>query len=300
MELENVTVDTTDDYGAGEEVQDTSQLTQADDDNFLDGLEFGDEVTEEDYADTELTDEVADEPTEETDEPVPPVPQAPPEAPVYKVKHLGQEIELTQEQLIINAQKGLDYDRIRTDRDTIKNSKQLKLIQDLAKESGYDNVDEFVDEFYNNLEQSKIQNRADQLVMERGIDFEVAVEMAEMEIENERLKTVQVKPVTYEAPVNPMVSGFEELFKKHPEIKTQYAGYDDLPMEFRAKISQGDDPVNAWTQYIIDTKDKQLQEAHQALIALQNNNKNRQKATQSVKDSSYKKETDDFLKGLFG
>ena len=297
MELENVTVDTTDDYGAGEEVQDTSQLTQADDDNFLDGLEFGDEVTEEDYADTELTDEVADEPTEETDEPVP---QAPPEAPVYKVKHLGQEIELTQEQLIINAQKGLDYDRIRTDRDTIKNSKQLKLIQDLAKESGYDNVDEFVDEFYNNLEQSKIQNRADQLVMERGIDLDVAVEMAEMEIENERLKTVQVKPVTYEAPVNPMVSGFEELFKKHPEIKTQYAGYDDLPMEFRAKISQGDDPVNAWTQYIIDTKDKQLQEAHQALIALQNNNKNRQKATQSVKDSADKKETDDFLKGLFG
>ena len=297
MELENVTVDTTDDYGAGEEVQDTSQLTQADDDNFLDGLEFGDEVTEEDYADTELTDEVADEPTEETDEPVPPVP---PEAPVYKVKHLGQEIELTQEQLIVNAQKGLDYDRIRTDRDTIKNSKQLKLIQDLAKESGYDNVDEFVDEFYNNLEQSKIQNRADQLAMERGIDFDVAVEMAEMEIENERLKTVQVKPVTYEAPVNPMVSGFEELFKKHPEIKTQYAGYDDLPMEFRAKISQGDDPVNAWTQYIIDTKDKQLQEANQALIALQNNNKNRQKATQSVKDSADKKETDDFLKGLFG
>lgn len=297
MELENVTVDTTDDYGTSEEVQDTSQLTQADDDNFLDGLEFGDEVTEDDYADTELTDEVADEPTKETDDPVP---QAPPEAPVYKVKHLGQEIELTQEQLIINAQKGLDYDRIRTDRDTIKNSKQLKLIQDLAKESGYDNVDEFVDEFYNNLEQSKIQNRADQLVMERGIDLDVAVEMAEMEIENERLKTVQVKPVTYEAPVNPMVSGFEELFKKHPEIKTQYAGYDDLPMEFRAKISQGDDPVNAWTQYIIDTKDKQLQEAHQALIALQNNNKNRQKATQSVKDSADKKETDDFLKGLFG
>lgn len=297
MELENVTVDTTDDYGTSEEVQDTSQLTQADDDNFLDGLEFGDEVTEDDYADTESTDEVADEPTEETDEPVP---QAPPEAPVYKVKHLGQEIELTQEQLIVNAQKGLDYDRIRADRDTIKNSKQLKLIQDLAKESGYDNVDEFVDEFYNNLEQSKIQNRADQLVMERGIDLDVAVEMAEMEIENERLKTVQVKPVTYEAPVNPMVSGFEELFKKHPEIKTQYAGYDDLPMEFRAKISQGDDPVNAWTQYIIDTKDKQLQEAHQALIALQNNNKNRQKATQSVKDSADKKETDDFLKGLFG
>lgn len=37
-----------------------------------------------------------------------------------KVRHLGQDVELTMEQLIANAQKGLDYDHVRQERDSLQ------------------------------------------------------------------------------------------------------------------------------------------------------------------------------------
>ena len=70
MDIENVTVDTTHDYGTSEETP--AKLTQADEENFIDGLEFGGTITDEDYADTNgnLDDILAT--PDEPDEPVVP------------------------------------------------------------------------------------------------------------------------------------------------------------------------------------------------------------------------------------
>ena len=188
--------ETTMDFGdadTGTEV--AEELTAEQGDDFLSGLDEADaaDEDEEEAEESEDYDEAdqpeAEESTQEQGE------AQTEDTQLFKVKHLGQEIELTMEQMIENAQKGLDYDRIRQDRDTLKGSRKLQLLEDLAKDSGYEDVDAFVENFYENLEESRVIERAEQLSAERGIDFETAAEIAKMERENEKLKKTMQEAV---------------------------------------------------------------------------------------------------------
>lgn len=67
----------------------------------------------------------------------------------FKLKYMGQEIEVTKDEMIILAQKGKDYDRIRTRADEMagalkQNSEYMNILDALARKSGMD-VDAFVD-----------------------------------------------------------------------------------------------------------------------------------------------------------
>ena len=174
------------DADTGTEV--AEELTAEQGDDFLSGLDEADAADddEEEAEESEDYDEAdqpeAEESTQEQGE------AQTEDTQLFKVKHLGQEIELTMEQMIENAQKGLDYDRIRQDRDTLKSSRKLQLLEDLARDSGYDDVDAFVENFYENLEESRIIERAEEIATKRGIDFETAAELAKAERENEKLK----------------------------------------------------------------------------------------------------------------
>lgn len=67
----------------------------------------------------------------------------------FKLKYLGQEIEVTKDEMIVLAQKGKDYDRIRTRADELssalrQNSAYMSFLDALARKSGMD-VDAFVE-----------------------------------------------------------------------------------------------------------------------------------------------------------
>ena len=299
--------ETTRDFGdadTGTEV--AEELTAEQGDDFLSGLDEAD-AADEDEAEAEESEDYdeADQPeAEESTQEQGEAQTETEDTQLFKVKHLGQEIELTMEQMIENAQKGLDYDRIRQDRDTLKGSRKLQLLEDLAKDSGYEDVDAFVENFYENLEESRVIERAEQLSAERGIDFETAAEIAKMERENEKLKkTMQEaeKVKTRNADQQKQaVNDFNALFSKFPEIKEQYTSYDKLPESFRQKVAQGEQPLLAWNNYLLELKDMELKQKEKELEIVKNNQKNKKRSVGSAKGAGQAKEADDFLKGLFG
>ena len=305
MNLQLFSDETTMDFGdadTGTEV--AEELTAEQGDDFLSGLDEAEamdddaEETEESEDDDEADQPESEESTQEQGE------AQTKDTQLFKVKHLGQEIELTMEQMIENAQKGLDYDRIRQDRDTLKGSRKLQLLEDLAKDSGYEDVDAFVENFYENLEESRVIERAEQLSAERGIDFETAVEIAKMERENEKLKKTMQEAEKVKAKSadqqKQAVNDFNALFAKFPEIKEQYTSFDKLPESFRQKVAQGEQPLLAWNNYLLELKDMELKQKEKELEIVKNNQKNKKRSVGSAKGAGQAKETDDFLKGLFG
>lgn len=282
------------------------ELTAEQGDDFLSGLDEAD-AADEDEAEAEESedDDEADQPeSEESTQEQGEAQEKTEDTQLFKVKHLGQEIELTMEQMIENAQKGLDYDRIRQDRDTLKSSRKMQLLEDLARDSGYDDVDAFVENFYENLEESRVIERAEQLSAERGIDFETAAEIAKMERENEKLKKTMQEAEKVKAKSadrqKQAVNDFNALFSKFPEIKEQYTSFDKLPESFRQKIIQGEQPLLAWNNYLLELKDMELKQKEKELETVKNNQKNKKRSVGSAKGAGQAKETDDFLKGLFG
>lgn len=287
------------DADTGTEV--AEELTAEQGDDFLSGLDEAD-AADEDEEEAEDYDE-ADQPEAEESTQKQGEAQTG-DTQLFKVKHLGQEIELTMEQMIENAQKGLDYDRIRQDRDTLKSSRKLQLLDDLARDSGYDDVDAFVENFYENLEESRIIERAEEIATKRGIDFETAAELAKAERENEKLKQrmqeeekAKMKNADQQKQA---VNDFNALFSKFPEIKEQYTSYDKLPESFRQKVAQGEQPLLAWNNYLLELKDMELKQKEKELEIVKNNQKNKKRSVGSAKGAGQAKETDDFLKGLFG
>lgn len=297
--------ETTMDFGdadTGTEV--AEELTAEQGDDFLSGLDEADAADEDEEEESEDYDEADQPEAEESTQEQGEAQEKTEDTQLFKVKHLGQEIELTMEQMIENAQKGLDYDRIRQDRDTLKSSRKLQLLEDLAKDSGYEDVDAFVENFYENLEESRVIERADQLSAERGIDFETAAEIAKMERENEKLKKTMQEAEKVKAKSadqqKQAVNDFNALFAKFPEIKEQYTSFDKLPESFRQKVAQGEQPLLAWNNYLLELKDMELKQKEKELEIVKNNQKNKKRSVGSAKGAGQAKETDDFLKGLFG
>ena len=290
------------DADTGTEV--AEELTAEQGDDFLSGLDEAD-AADEDEAEAEESEDYDEADQPEAEESTQEQGEAQTEdTQLFKVKHLGQEIELTMEQMIENAQKGLDYDRIRQDRDTLKSSRKMQLLEDLARDSGYDDVDAFVENFYENLEESRVIDRAEQLSAERGIDFLTAAEIAKMERENEKLKKtmqeaekVKIRNADQQKQA---VNDFNALFAKFPEIKEQYTSFDKLPESFRQKVAQGEQPLLAWNNYLLELKDMELKQKEKELEIVKNNQKNKKRSVGSAKGAGQAKETDDFLKGLFG
>lgn len=295
------------DFGdADTNAESVEELTEQQGDDFLSGLDEA-EAMDDDAEEQEESedDDEADQPeSEESTQEQGEAQEKTEDTQLFKVKHLGQEIELTMEQMIENAQKGLDYDRIRQDRDTLKSSRKMQLLEDLARDSGYDDVDAFVENFYENLEESRVIERAEQLSAERGIDFETAAEIAKMERENEKLKKTMQEAEKVKAKSadrqKQAVNDFNALFSKFPEIKEQYTSFDKLPESFRQKITQGEQPLLAWNNYLLELKDMELKQKEKELETVKNNQKNKKRSTGSAKGAGQAKETDDFLKGLFG
>ena len=56
----------------------------------------------------------------------------------------------------------------------------------------------------------------------------------------------------------------------------------------------------AWNNYLLELKDMELKQKDKELEIVKNNQKNKKRSVGSAKGAGQAKETDDFLKGLFG
>ena len=139
---------------------------------------------EDDAEDTKPAEEKEEAPEEESAEDTKPAeeePDAGTKPQTVKINHNGQELELTQEQLIKAAQQGMDYDRLRESRERFKAP-----IERLAQQAGMA-TDQFLLALDGMIKANGIETKKAEFIG-LGMDERLAGQMAEMAWENEQLR----------------------------------------------------------------------------------------------------------------
>jgi hypothetical protein len=98
---------------------------------------------------------------------------------LLKLKYNGEEKEIPLSEATILAQKGMNYDKVQTQLQELQNDPGRTFLQNLAKENGFDNVNDFISDFQAAQEQARI----DELI-QQNIPPEYAKEM----IENQKFR----------------------------------------------------------------------------------------------------------------
>lgn len=152
-----------------------------------------------------------------------------------KLKYNGEEKEITTEEAITLAQKGMNYDHIKSELETLKNSEEAKILSDLAKEHGFKTGAEYLQSIRDQARQEKISKRAVELEND-GVPAEHAKRMAELELANPQ-PSKQADP-----------SPFLDLFKKYPETQ-EWKTLEEFPEEVAKAIKAGENPIVAYADY---------------------------------------------------
>lgn len=205
-----------------------------------------------------------------------------------KVKYNGEDKELSLDEAVVLAQKGLNYDKKVQELETIKNSEEIKTLAELAKLNGHSDVKEYVKALRENAEKAQIDKRINELV-NQGYDPKKAEYVAKLELKNNTTAPAsQTPPDTAQT----AEAEFQALMDAFPETRN-IPSLDAYPQEFKDLIAQGVKPVTAYAQYL-----KAQLEAQQKALAQYESNKQRDPGSLGTGKGDGKK--DEFLAGLLG
>lgn len=279
---------------------DEDTVIPASDDGWGEDVDLSDvDLGDEDEGEPEPTAE-ADQPTPEeakTEEPakqeVPP--EKPAEADQLTLKYLGQEKTVTREEAVTLAQKGMDYDRIRTERDTLKaaseesakNGEAVKFLQDLAQKQGY-TVPELIDSI-----------RAKEIAEREQIDVSVALgrvknQRTERELlsEKEKLTQSKTKETDEQAAAQKRRQDVDDFISAYPD-KRDLKG---LPEEVWDAVRAGEKLVHAYNRYEVKRLGDELKKLNGQLETERQNVKNKTRATGSQSTTGKAKYEDEIDK----
>lgn len=232
------------------------------------------------------------EPIEATDDPTNEQAEKPtetnPEPQKFKVKVNKEEKELTLDEMIAAAQKGMDYDRVKGQVESLRNNPALTLLERKAKEANMP-LDQYVD-FLNKAEQqAKVDERKQQLIDE-GYDEKIAEHVANLELKANGLEST-VNNLTAQTKEQQQIEAqmkadIDEFFRECPDVDVR-----TLPKEVLDMMNGGVKPVVAYLKYQNDLKEKELS-------ALKQNNKNAELDPGSAQTQK-PDEGDEFVSELF-
>ena len=142
------------------------------------------------------------------------------------LKYYGKEVTLPAQQVVALAQKGLDYDKVRSERDSFKSGREMTLLNQYAAVSGMP-LPQYLDYLEKGLEHAEVQRE-----MQRGIPENAARELAKV-----RRETLQREQ--QEAGEKQRLAPFMELLQEYPDLK-------ELPKEALQRIQKGESPLAAY------------------------------------------------------
>lgn len=208
----------------------------------FDEADFADDVDFEDDAD-DLTDAPdSDDIDDESD-------NAPAPAPSKKqleIKYNGNkevfDLETQQDQVVELLQKGRNYDHVKTELESLKNSEETQMLKALAKEAGFENVKEFLQKVNQDIESRKVESRVQELVAQ-GVPKDIAQHTAKLELNK------PAPPVTDE--VAEVRKSFQELLSQYPET-ANYKSLSDFPSDVIDALNQGVTPLVAYQKHLLN------------------------------------------------
>lgn len=252
-----------------EELGDIDYFEGWDDDSDTEDVE-----TVETEAEDNATEEVQDQPTEgaeneaeeETKEP---------ESRSWKLKHNGEEVDADEAKMVELAQKGLDYDRVRTERDTFKNEHPKyadyeKFLEEMAESAGTD-VPGLMESVRVSLlvkkakDEGKVLSEAAAIQQVRSLSRatpeKVEAPAADSE-ETRRRETIRA------------------FCQTHPTVKAE-----DIPLAVLQEGVSSGDLSGAYDRWEIKQLKEKLGDAQKELETIKQNQKNKERSTGSKRNS---------------
>ena len=232
----------------------------SDSDPAWDAVGFGEEVDgweADDYYEEEPSEDLVPEADQPTDEPEKSE-EAEDADQWLELKHMDDPVrKVSKEEAKALAQKGLDYDRIRGERDTM--SARVKEMEEFLSEmkGDFDTIDDLMDD-----------TRARLLAEKEEISYNAALA---------RVKSAK-KTTQQPADDNPAVAAF---VKKFPGVKAE-----DIPAEVWEEVRITGDLVGAYEKHQSNntkSKDARIKQLEEELETLKNNKMNESRSTGSSK-----------------
>lgn len=189
---------------------------------------------------------------------------------LYELKHLDEVRNVTRQEVIALAQKGMDYDRIRAKLDAPNQYEEF--VKEIAAQQNI-TPEDFVD-----------QTRAALLSKRENIDISVAKQRIQLERREKALAQKEKQQADAQekksAEERKRTEDFRQFLKIYGDVDIK-----SIPKEVWDSVSQGETLVNSYMRYENASLKAQLE-------AEKKNYENRAKSTGSQKSSSSK--TDDF------
>lgn len=265
---------------------DWSDLENFDDIEVMDSDEEGtDEQPAEPEADQQK--ETAETETPDTKEPESATEQETADQPeLIELKHLGQVVRVTPEQLNAYAQMGLDYQRIRDDRDAARAEvARLKEMEDYLKELAAPqgiSVEDLLDG-------AKAEVLANKEHLDRGIALQrVKLDRERKQFEAQKAQQTRAQQEQSEKEQRQR-DQFLQFAKEYPKVKP-----NDIPKEVWEKFKEGMNLTSAYAQYEAKSLRDQVASLEAKLEAEKKNSENKKRSTGTQKSAGNVTEQDAF------
>lgn len=197
--------------------------------------------------------------------------------PTFDLKHLGEVKTVGREEVVALAQKGLNYDHIRGERDAARQeaarlSELETFLKELAAPQGM-SVEDLID-----------STRANVLADREKIDPSVALQRVKLErdrraFEAEKQKGIQAKQEADQAEARRRDS-FLRFAKEYPDVDPK-----TIPKEVWDKFGEGADLSDTYSRYENKQLKEELKTMTAKLEAEKQNNKNKTRSTGSQKSA---------------
>ena len=265
---------------------DWSDLENFDDIEVMDSDEEGtDEQPAEPEADQQT--EAAETETPDTEEPESATEQETADQPeLIELKHLGQVVRVTPEQLNAYAQMGLDYQRIRDDRDAARAEvARLKEMEDYLKELAAPqgiSVEDLLDG-------AKAEVLANKEHLDRGIALQrVKLDRERKQFEAQKAQQTRAQQEQSEKEQRQR-DQFLQFAKEYPKVKP-----NDIPKEVWEKFKDGMNLTSAYARYEAKSLRDQVASLEAKLEAEKKNSENKKRSTGTQKSAGNVTEQDAF------
>lgn len=206
----------------------------------------------------------------------PAVPEAAPAEQTVTITHLGQTQEIPLSEAVSLAQKGMDYDHVRQERDELRQAPAWEVMDYFASRSGQTR-EEYIQTLRDQMEQDQLAQYTNQ-----GMDEQAAKDLLELK----RFKERQEQETRQREEENKKKEEYHKFFSAYPDVNPA-----DIPDDVWQQVGQGESLLGAYRSY----ENAQLKAK---LAALEQNEKNKQAAVGSLAGEAGQDEVDPFLQGF--
>lgn len=239
---------------------------------------------EETETETEPAEEVQDQPTEEepetTEETAQDSEPAKAEVKNWKLKHNGEEVDADEAKMVELAQKGLDYDRVRSERDTFKNEHPKyadyeKFLEEMAESAGTD-----VPGLMENVRVSLMVKKAK--AEGKTLSEAAAIQQVRREALSRNTPDKVEEPAKQENSEETRRRETIRAFcQTHPTVKAE-----DIPLAVLQEGVSSGDLSGAYDRWEIKQLKEKLDSVQKELETTKQNQKNKERSTGSKRNSS--------------